>query len=259
MAKERAVAEAVWRAWRSDARLPSLPPAVRPGSMAEGYAAQRALAELTGSTCYGWKIAATSIEGQRHIGVDAPLAGRLFEAFRHADGAAISTAGLSMLCAEPEFVFRMARALPPRAPPYGEDEVMAAVAGLYLGIEVPDSRFADFAAAGGPQHAADNACARYFVLGPEVADWRGRDLATVAVTVEVNGQTASRGSGANVLGDPRRALTWLANHLASTEGGLKAGDNVTTGAAAKPVTIAAGDRVTAHFAGLGKASVHFTA
>ncbi|MBM3489516.1 MAG: hydratase [Alphaproteobacteria bacterium] len=258
MANERAVAEAIWQAWRDDTRLSALPQAVRPGSLAEGYAAQRALAALAGSRCYGWKIAATSAEGQRHIGVDAPLAGRLFESFRLADGAGISVTGLTMRCAEPEFAFRLGHALPPRATSHGEAEVMAAVAGLYLAIEVPDSRFADFAAAGGAQLAADNACARYFVLGPEMADWSGRDLAAVAVTVEVNGRPVSQGSGANVLGDPRRALTWLANHLAGTEGGLKAGDIVTTGAAAKPVTIAAGDRVTAHFAGLGKVSVHFT-
>lgn len=261
MSEERArrAAETIWRAWRQGSRLASLPEEARPQTLDEGYAAQRLLAGLTGSVSYGWKIAATSSEGQRHIGVDGPLAGRLFPAFRFADGAAVPASRLGMRCAEAEFAFRMARPLPPRDKPYTEGEVMDAVAALHLAIEIPDSRFADFAAAGGAQLAADDACAGYFVLGAEAGTWGGRDLAGVRVDAELNGRPAAQGSGANVLGDPRRALLWMANHLARHEGGLKAGEVVTTGTAIKPVTIAPGDAVLVRFDGLGQISVRFTA
>ena len=71
-----------------------------------------------------------------------------------------------MAVAEAEFVFRMARDMPPRAQAYSVDETMAAVGELCLGIEVPNSRFADFVTAGEAQLIADNACAHEFVLGP---------------------------------------------------------------------------------------------
>lgn len=67
-----------------------------------------------------------------------------------------------------------------------------------------------------------------------------------------NGRIAATGSGANVLGDPRSALTWIANELAAYEGGLKAGDYVTTGTSVVPVPIMAGDTLTMDFGALGR-------
>ncbi len=51
----------------------------------------------------------------------------------------------------------MGAALPPRATPYGVDQVLGAVASLHLAFELPDSRFADFARAGKVQLIADDA------------------------------------------------------------------------------------------------------
>ena len=100
-----------------------------------------------------------------------------------------------MLVAEPEFVFTLARDLAPHAQPSTRlEEVMEAVADLRLGIEVPDSRFADFTAAGGPQLIADNACALSFVLGPVAADWRGLDLAAAGCLARVGTATNARAS-----------------------------------------------------------------
>jgi 2-keto-4-pentenoate hydratase len=59
------------------------------------------------------------------------------------------------------------------------------------------------------------------------------------------------------LGDPRIALTWLANHLSKRGIGLKAGDIVTTGTCITPLPIAPGDRVIAEFLGLGQVTVAF--
>ena len=49
--------------------------------------------------------------------------------------------------AEVEFVFRMRRPLTPRSTPYTSDEVMASIAALHLGVEIPDSRYLDFVSA----------------------------------------------------------------------------------------------------------------
>ena len=254
----RQAARILWSAWRDGERLQSLPQACRPLSLEDGYAIQAAMAEDHGGDIIGWKIAATSAAGQRHIGVTEPLGGRLFARFCHRDGARLPAGGLHMRVAEAEFCFRMARDLPPRAAAYSTDEVMAAVGALHLAIEVPDSRYDDFAHVGAPQLVADDSCASLFVLGPEAADWRGLDLSAHVVVARKNGAVAERGSGANVLGDPRIALAWLANDRAQRGDGLQAGQVVTTGTCVKPVVIAPGDDVVADFGALGQVRVRFT-
>src|SRR5262249_31258221 len=124
-------------------------------------------------------------------------------------------------------------------------------------IEVPDARFDRFAEIGPAQIAADDAFASWFLLGPVVDNWRRLDLPRQSARILRNKSVAAEGSGANVLGDPRIALTWLANHLSKRRIGLKAGDIITTGTCVTPPTIAPGDEAVAEFAGLGSVTVRF--
>jgi 2-keto-4-pentenoate hydratase len=164
-----------------------------------------------------------------------------------------------MKVAEAEFAFRMGRDLPPRPEPYSVEEVLDAVATLHPAIEVPDSRFDDFTVVGAPQLIADNACAHQFVLGPAAtADWRALDLVEHRVTGIVGppvmgGQPGltREGKGANVLGDPRVALAWLANELSSLRITLRAGQVVTTGTCLVPLPIQPGEQITVDFGVLG--------
>src|SRR5262249_23769266 len=153
---------------------------------------------------------------------------------------------------EAEFAFRFGRPLPKREAPYAVEEVLEAVESLHPAIEIPDSRYNDYARVGAPQLIADDACACWFALGPATpADWRGPDLAGHAVVVYRNEELAAQGSGANVLGDPRLALAWIANELSRFSDGLRAGDIVTTGTCITPFPIAAGDRLRADFGEFG--------
>ena len=237
-------ARALWQHWQQGTVLTALDPSCRPADRAQGYAVQAQLARLSGEPVVGWKIAATSIAGQRHIGVDGPLAGRLLRARVLDGGATVPFAGNRMSVAEFEFGFRMAHALGPREAPYTVDEVIDAVDTMHLTIEIPDSRYEDFVHAGAPQLIADCACACWLVAGPAVeADWRRVDLSRQEVLARVNGEVAARGSGANVLGDPRVALAWIANELRVHAGGLRAGDLITTGTCVTPVPVSPGDRL----------------
>jgi 2-keto-4-pentenoate hydratase len=244
--------------WRDGTALAALPDALRPTSRAEGYAIQAALARQSAAPVQGWKIAATSTAGQRHIGVDGPLAGRLLAEMIVPDGATLPFGANRMAVAEVEFAFRMARDLTPRAAPYTVEEVVAAVAALHTAIEVPDSRLVDFASAGAAQLIADNACAHAFVLGPDAPEaWRGLDLAAHRVTGRVAGRLEREGIGANVLGDPRLALAWLANELSAQGVTLGAGQVVTTGTCLVPMEVAPGDVVEADYGVLGRVSLRF--
>jgi 2-keto-4-pentenoate hydratase len=66
-----------------------------------------------------------------------------------------------------------------------------------------------------------------------------------------NGTVARTGTGANVLGNPWTALTWIANELSRYGTGLLAGEIVTTGTCIVPLDIAPGDRLVADFGDFG--------
>ncbi len=239
--------------WQAGTKIGDLDPSQRPRGRAEGYAIQAAMQGY--GKLFGWKIAATSEAGQKHINVAGPQAGRIYAERVIADGGTASMAGNAMAVGEPEFAFRIGRSLPPRSTPYSVEEVLAAVDTLHPAIELPDSRFYDFVKAGEAQLIADNACAHLFVLGaPTGADWRAVDLVEHKPVVTLRGQRFT-GHGKNVLGDPRVALTWLANELRALGITLKAGEVVTTGTCHAPLPIRSGDRFEVDFGLFGKVSV----
>jgi 2-keto-4-pentenoate hydratase len=269
-----AAADLLWEHWQEGRRLESLPAAIRPSTRAEGYAIQARLEARAGRPLYGWKIAATSTAGQKHIGVDGPLAGRLLRERAYESGAAVPFGRNHMRVAEAEFAFRIGVDLPPRRGDYTIDEVTSAVATLHPAIEIPDSRYDDFARVGAAQLIADNACAHYFVLGAAAPEtWRDVDLAAHRVTGTVSRRgptvpidtadpgagrspetpaTTHEGRGSNVLGDPRVALAWLVNEVSRLGLTLRAGEVVTTGTCVAPLEISAGDHLMMDFGALGR-------
>jgi 2-keto-4-pentenoate hydratase len=244
--------------WRAGTKIAALADSQRPQNRADGYAIQAAVERFSTTHLFGWKIAATSEAGQKHINVGGPMAGRILAETLIADGGTASMQGNKMAVAEPEFAFRMRVDLPARSTPYSVSQVLDAVDTLHPAIEIPDSRFADFAGAGEAQLIADNACAHLFVLGPATtADWRSMDLIEERPVTTLRGEKFI-GHGRNVLGDPRVALAWLANELRQLGINLKAGRVVTTGTCHKPLPIQAGDFCAADFGVLGKVSVGFS-
>jgi 2-keto-4-pentenoate hydratase len=239
-------------------KLLALPEAQRPSDRGEGYAVQAFIASQSAQPLFGWKIAATSEAGQKHINVAGPMAGRIIAESVVADGGAASLAGNEMRVAEPEFAFRMKVDLPPREAAYGVREVLEAVDTLHPAIELPDSRYSDFVSAGEPQIIADNACAHQFVLGPAASgNWRAIDLVEEKPVIRLRGERYT-GHGRNVLGDPRVALAWLANELRALAITLRAGEVVTTGTCHPPLALKPGDLVDADFGKLGRVSVNLT-
>lgn len=250
-------ADLLWRMAASGDLIDALPSP--PATRADGYAIQAAYEARSTHPRYGWKIAATSAAGQRHINVDGPIAGRLLAEKILAAGAEISLAHNRMLVCEPEFAFRFGRDLP-AAVGHSRRDVMAAVDTLHLSLEIPDSRYTDFTKVGAPSLIADNACARELVVGPAVeAKWRDIDLSSHSVKAEVAGGYVREGSGAAVLGDPRDALTWLVNEVTAIGVDIKAGEMVTTGTCMVPLEVSPGDEVIADYGLFGAISARFVA
>lgn len=246
--------------WRDRAHMGDLPAECRPASRADGYRVQALWAGQIGEQVAGWKIAATSVAGQKHIAVSGPIAGPIFASRMHADGATVSLGQNRMRVAECEIVFSFGHELAPRAQPYTRAEVMAAVATVRPGIEVPDSRFLKFELAGEAQLIADCACCNEMLLGaPVQPDARIDALPALQVHAEVSDGRRPTGVGSNVLGDPLEALVWLVNELSAAGQTLRAGQFVTTGACVPPIPVEPGHTVKADFGWIGRISASFTA
>jgi 2-keto-4-pentenoate hydratase len=251
--KSEQAAKLIWNCWKNGTTIQNLPDGLRPQSREQGYAIQAHYENFSGQSIFGWKIAATSLAGQKHIGVSGPLAGRLLQERVFQSNSKLIFGKNKMKVAEPEFAFHMGETIKPRYTVYDQAEVMSAVDTLHAAIELPDSRFGNFLLVGEEQLIADNACANELVIGLEMPDlWRTLDLSIHEVTITILGGKTNIGLGANVLGDPRIALTWLANELSKNNISLNAGTTVTTGTCAIPIEINQGDSIIADYGVLGQ-------
>ena len=251
-------AELIWQLWNAGEVINDLPFDLKPRTRAQGYAVQAQFAGMSKRPLFGWKVAATSKAGQEHIGVSGPIAGRILAERAFEDGDELVFGANRMRVAEPEFAFRFGKALQPRRIEYTMEDVLDAVATLHPSIEVPDSRFDNFATVGEAQLIADNACAHEFVLGPATdTNWRAIDLSQHKASAEVVGGEIHDGIGSNVLGDPREALLWLVKEVMNLGYTIEAGQVVTTGTCAEPLDIEPGNEVIADFGDLGQVSISF--
>ena len=254
----RTAAQLLCRNWLDGNTIEDLPPECRPQNRAEGYAIQAEWPSVFGDTIAGWKIAATSEAGQKHIGVSGPIAGSIFRKKVRGYDAQVSLAGNRMRVAECEIVFRMGRRLVPRSARYGRDEVVAAIAAVHPGIEVPDSRYTRFERAGEAQLIADCACMNEMLVGEAMAsDARIGELAHLELRAKVSDGREDAGRGSNALGDPVIALVWLVNELAAHGVTLESDQFVTTGTCIPPIPVLPGHRVEVDYGWLGRMRASF--
>jgi 2-keto-4-pentenoate hydratase len=251
-------AKLIWNCWQTEKKIQQLPDKISPKTRKEAYEIQACYESYSEAPIIGWKIAATSLDGQKHIGVSGPLAGRILQERVFTPIQKLNFGKNKMAVAEPEFAFKMRITLKPRNVEYNIKEVMQAVETLHPSIEIPDSRFENFSLVGELQLIADNACAHQFVIGPSMPDsWKALDISKHIVTISTSNNCCNKGIGSNVLGDPRIALTWLVNELSKNNITLFAGMIVSTGTCAKPIEIKEGDTVTVNYGILGTMSVTF--
>ncbi len=250
----RAAAAALRAQHRAGADLAPLG-AESPQTLAEAYAVQDAFHALGGAPIAGWKIALTTPVMQQFVGIDHPLAGAIFAGSVAPTGAVLSRARFVHLGVESEIAVRIGEDLPKAQRPYDRDRVAPYVAACMAATEVVDDRNCDYDPLDPLLLAADNAFNAGCVLGPEVADWQTLDLARARGAMRINGKVVGEGVGADVLGHPLVALSWLANHLIERGHSLRAGDVVLTGSVVTTQWPEVGDEMTTELEGLGTATL----
>jgi 2-keto-4-pentenoate hydratase len=242
--------------WLKQQRCTVLPAHLAPRDRQAAYAIQALIEKQSSKPLPAWKIAATSIAGQKHIGVTGPLAGRYIAERVVRSGGIIPFGNNHMKVSEVEFAFRFGEDITPRSKTYSEDEAIERVSHLHPAIEIPDSRYERFETVGGEALIADNACADWLCIGEAAPDfWRTLDLAAFTPVGKVDGKPDVQGKGSNVLGSPRTALTWFINEMMSLGVTLKAGQVVSTGTCLVPMSITSGDHVVGDFGPLGRVEV----
>jgi len=123
-------------------------------------------------------------------------------------------------------------------------------------LEIVDSRIADWDI-DLRDTVADNASCGLYVLGDTPVPLDRLDLRSVVMRMTRDGETVSRGTGADCLGSPLNAAVWLAGTLAVLGDPLRAGDVVLTGALGPMAAVPAGGDNLAQHHGLGHVRVRF--
>lgn len=237
--------------------IDSLPEDATPRTVDDGYAVQRRLLELLPEEGAGWLLGLTNEYMQNIFHTDAPYYARILRPNLHSSPVSFRADAFLTRGIECEVVFRMSESLPPRGRPYDQEEVADAVVSMSPSIEVVNAHFADWLNLDLPNIIADNGTDGALVVGPAVEDWRSIDRVNLPVVVRINGEVRSEGKGANALGDPLKALTWLANALNARGTGLKAGEVINTGTCTVLQHAEAGDEAHATFGDLGEVRVTF--
>ncbi|GAB2843701.1 fumarylacetoacetate hydrolase family protein [Actinocorallia aurea] len=228
--------------------------------MADGYAIQKELVALIladGDRIIGHKVGVTSAPMQRLLGVDSPDYGPVLASTVYKDGDTVPLDRFIDPKIEAEIVFVLGERL--EGPGVTVDQARAAISGAVAGLEIVDSRIADWRIKLADT-VADLASNGAMALAPEVVPFGELpDSRLVGMVLTRNGDLVDTGAGAAALGDPVAVVAWLANVLGEHGVSLEPGHLVMTGALHAAVPMREGDEFVAEFDRLGKVSLRVSA
>ncbi len=228
--------------------LDGLPAALTPTSIDEGHAIQDATSKGLGKLIGGFKAMAPPAQ--------QPNRGIIYADTIHTSPCDLPARLAPQCGVEGEVAFVFRESLPNRAVPYSRNEVAAAVDAL-AAIEIVHSRFDIAKPLSNLEKLADSIMNAGLVCGAPNANWRTLDLASIAVTMSVNGEIVPGKNRGHPIGDPLGVAVELANMWRS-KGGVRARQIVTCGSYTGLDYLKPGDTCEFTFEGLGSASVRFT-
>lgn len=247
----RAKAQALYDARRTRVPIAPFTDTEPDLGMGDGYAVQKALVDLLiaeGDSVVGYKVGLTSEPMQRMIGVSSPDYGPVMASTLYRDGETVSIRSFIAPRVEGEIVFVLGEQLV--GPGVTLAQARTAIGGALAGIEIVDSRIADWRIqlADTVADLASNGAA---AVSSRIVALGDTDARLIGMTLTRNGELIDTGSGAAALGDPIAVVAWLANVLGENGIALEVGHLVMTGALHAAVPMAPGDVFRAEFDRLG--------
>jgi 2-keto-4-pentenoate hydratase len=246
-----AMARHMWDARRARAKFENLPAHLKPGSIAEAYAAQEAyhrLAEPVYGPVGGVKVATTTKVMQQLMGITHPCGGAIFARTIHASPARVAKADFINLRVESEIALELGQDMPAARAPWSAESVVPFVAGAMAAYELIEDRNAVYTETQAVSMIVENCWNGGVVTGAPKAV-QPEDIIGVIGRQTLNGKPIGEGKAE----DPYATLAWLANLLAERGRDLKAGMVVITGSLIPTFSISSGDRVVFTVDGLGEA------
>jgi 2-keto-4-pentenoate hydratase len=188
--------------------IDTLEPADIPADAPTAYAIQHEALRDADARIGAWKIGARAPDA---LATGAPIALEHV----HASPARLPFDSFFRVLVELEIAFRFAYALPPKIEDYTRDEVLAAIGGMAVALEVVDSRFAQWPNLDPLAQLADSQNnGALIVSGMEPYDViaPGFDFLTPRLEFTLDGLPIAPATLGNPAGDPRELLLWLVNH-----------------------------------------------
>ncbi|MER2108287.1 MAG: fumarylacetoacetate hydrolase family protein [Solibacillus sp.] len=207
-----------------------------------------------GDVIVGKKIGLTSKVMQNMFNVTEPDYGHILASMVLTDGDEVSLSTMIQPKIEFEIAFVLKEDV--KGPGVTEQQIIEATDYVVPAFEIIDSRIADWKIKF-EDTVADNGSSAYAILGGKPTRLDQVDLTTVGMNIIKNGQYVDHAAGAAVMGNPVRAVVWLANALGNYDIALKKGEFILSGALTAALPVEAGDTFTADFAHLGSIQVTF--
>ena len=247
-------------AWRTRTPIPPISESDGVSAIAEAYAIQSHWTDAriaSGDKVVGRKIGLTSQAIQQQLGVSEPDYGTLWKSnFYPATGGhtRIPAADFLQPRIEGEVAFLIGERL--TGPDVTAEQLLASVEAYALGVEIVDSRIADWKIKL-VDTIADNASFGGFTLGPWDRNVSAVDLSTLFMKISHNGAPAAEGPASAVMGHPALSAAWLANKLCEFNVALEPGDILISGGITKMLPVKGGDSFVFSLTGQPELTVSF--
>jgi len=195
-----------------------------------------------GAKLVGKKIGLTSFAVQKQLGVDEPDYGILTQDMHIENHGSLAFENLMQPKAEAEWAFILKDNLD--ADQITLNDVKSAIDYALVAIEIVGSRIENWDIKI-TDTIADNASASHFVLGSEKVDLSKIDMVNCKMKMFKNGNLVSEGNGQACMGNPLKAILWLAQTMQKHNQPLKAGEIILSGALGPMTEIKKGDNLSA--------------
>lgn len=251
------VADRLWAAERDRAPVDPLATAFPGIDVVGAYEVQLSNVRRrtgAGERVIGHKVGLSSPVMQQMMGVDEPDYGHLLDTMLLAEAAPVAIGDYCNPRVEVEIAYVLGAALPGAG--CTEQDVLAATEYVVPALELIDSRIRDWKI-GLADTIADNASSAGVILGADRVRPDERDLADIDAVLYRDGTEVAAGSTEAVLGDPTRAVAWLARKVADFGVELEAGHVILPGSCTRAVDVRPGGTFRAEFSGLGAVTVRF--
>jgi len=207
-----------------------------------------------GAKVYGHKVGLSSEAMQTMMGIDEPDYGHLLSDMVLTEGEPVDTARFCYPRIEVEIGYVLGATLPGEG--CSEDDVLAATEYIVASIELIDSRITDWKI-GLADTIADNASSAGVMLGAGRIEPSKVDIGAISAVLYRGDEEIARGYAAAVLGNPTKAVAWLARKVAGFGVRLEAGHVILPGSCTRAIDAAPGDSFRAEFSDIGSVSIQF--